>query len=201
MNRFERLRNYLSEKEKRILSANELARILGVSNSTIASTENESRPPSPKVAARLEEKYGISREWYLTGEGLAPWEEKEYEDYFKDLDEMERVAEEENIPPTLEKGLSCFVAGKRIFKTSETKLVDYFIEAGRNPEFRRYLYKVLYNILEGGAVNIFQQLQKAREKAEMEKEYKKDKFPRKEFRMVADKGQQQKKEKEGGKCQ
>lgn len=189
-NRFERLRHYLSEIEEKILSASELARLLNVSKALITSIEKGSLPPSPKVAARLEEKYDISVQWYLTGEGLAPWEIKIYADVFERIDELVEGAEEgKTRPVVLEITIAFLHSGFKIFDTPEKKLVNYFIEAGRTPEFRRYLYNVLYHILEGGAVNNFQELQRAREKTEGKKEYKWDKFQLKELRQMADKGQ------------
>lgn len=162
LNRFEQLRHYISETEGHILSVSGFARLLGVSISLMAGIERGGLPPSPKVASRLEKKYGISKEWYLTGEGEAPWEKKDYEDFFKLMDKFVLEGKKDEIPPLIDKRIGCYFAGERILKTSKKDLVDYFLKAGRNPEFCRYIYNVLYNVLEGGPAKTIQGSQEAR---------------------------------------
>ena len=175
-----------------MLSASKLAKLLGVSTSTISQVERGELPPSPKVAVRLEEKYGISRQWYLTGEGEAPWESKTTDEYFETLGEMLREAQGDESKITSLKGAGAFFAGSKIVRTPEKKLVDYFMEAGKNPEFRVYIYKCIRQILEPGKT--FEWFQAQREKLEHEKEttpipkaYVKEKFKPKKLRMIAEK--------------
>jgi len=158
LNRFEKLRIYLSEFDGRILSARELSDSLGLSHSVWSLIENGKIAPSKKVATALENKYGIPLEWTLYEKGPDPWENF--------------------VKKHVIKGESDFAG---------LKLLEDIIQALKEPEFRRYIYKVLQYILEGGTVNIFQELQQAREKAEGKKEYKRDKFKPKRLRMVAGK--------------
>ena len=146
MNRFERLRNYISEKEGKILSARELARLLGVDNSAISRVEAGNGKPSYKAARALEEKYGIPEGWYLKEEGLAPWE-KEEEDAI-----TWRIADEQ-LKQGKKGGALLFASGK-ILESGERELAEYWIRAGREPVFRSYIYIVL-----AGAVRAFNELQ------------------------------------------
>lgn len=143
MDRLEKLRAYVSEKEGKILSANELAGILGVTISTITEAEKGNRKPSPKVARALKKKYDVSEEWYLTGKGFAPWElDSEVAGYLK-YDE------------TGQHGAALIDAAADILRSPQRDLVDRFIRAGRNPLYREALYNVLE---ESGILPLYQEL-------------------------------------------
>jgi len=160
MNRFKKLRLYLSEIEDRILSAQELSLHLGVAPNLIGRIERGDISPSPKVADRLKEKYGISKEWVLTGEGLAPWEEKEYQEWFDRTAEIEQQIKDGKSKPGTKKIHAGFAALSLLLKTPQKELVDYFIEAGKNPKFR----KLLYNVLKSGLLETFEDLKRANQR-------------------------------------
>jgi len=160
LNRFEKLRYYISEIEGKFISARGLSRLLGVSPTLIGSIERGNIPPSLKVAAKLKEKYGISKEWFLTGEGIAPWEERDYQEWFDQVGEIEKQIKKGERKPKDDKILAGFAALSLLLKTPQKRLVDYFIEAGKNPEFR----KLLYNILTSGLVENFEGLKRANQR-------------------------------------
>lgn len=176
------MRHYISEIEGKILAAKEFSRLLNVSPTLIGSIERGVIPPSKKVASKLEERYGISREWFLTGEGLAPWEEKEYE---------EALSQKEIAP-----AYARFAAVSRIRESGEHKILDHLVEAAENSLFRRYIY----NVLEGGIVSAFRELmgelqaawgktkQLEAQLAKRPAPYAKNKFPPREIRQVANGG-------------
>jgi len=191
LNRFKRLRQYVSEIEGKIVSASELARLIGVSKSLISGIEKGDLSPSPKVAAKLEEKYGVSREWFLTGECPAPWEEKKHDEIFDELDYFIRQEREGVIEPGTADAFGCLIARRRLKDTPQKKLIDWFVEAGRNEDFRSYLFNVLEG---GGGVSLIKEFLEAKKRIkELEKQleqtttqYGKHKPEPKKLRMVAD---------------
>jgi len=160
MNRFIRLRQYISQLEGRILSARELSSLLSFSPAVISRIERGDTPPSPKVAARLKKKYGISKEWFLTGEGITPWEERDYQELLDRLAEIEQKIKKRKGKPKDDKILTGFAALSLLLKTPQKKLVDYFIEAGKNPAFR----KLLFTSLNSGLLETIEELKKANQK-------------------------------------
>lgn len=132
-NRFEKLRVYLSQKSGQTLSATRLAELLNVSTPTITEAENGTRPPSPKAARALYEKYKVSEEWYLTGEGYAPWE--------SDLSIEWQIVEKQLAEGQF--GGALHVASTAIKISPQRKLIDHWIRAGKNPLYREALYKVI----------------------------------------------------------
>lgn len=158
LNRFERLRLHISEIEGKVLPAKELSRLLGVSPTIIGSIERGDIPPSKKVATVLEKKYGISKEWFLTGERFAPWEEGKQDDWWDVFEEIKQAVKEGKKKPDAEKLHGGFGALCEILHSSHKKLLDYFIEAGRNPEYREYIY----NVIEGGSSKLLEQINQFR---------------------------------------
>ena len=158
MNRFEKLRHHISEIEGKILPAKELSRLLGVSPTVIGSIERGDISPSPKVAARLSQRYGISKEWFLTGDGVAPWEEGRQDDWWDAFEEIKQAVKEGKEKPGADKMHGGFGAIYEILHSSHPKLLDYFIEAGRNPAYREYIY----NVIEGGSSKLLDQIDQFR---------------------------------------
>ena len=158
-NRFRLVRLYLSNQIGVIITQRELAASLEISQGYISQLESGEKQPTYSLAAKLQEKYDIPIRWFIRGEGLAPWEEKEYEIAYAFADEQEKQKKGSG------EAFASFLSLSFLRKTPEKKLLDYFIEAGRNPEFRLYIYNVLQYILEGGTVNVFQEMQRAGEEA------------------------------------
>ena len=156
-NRFVLLRLFLSLKEGRALAGKDLAELLGISPSLINMIERGERAPSKKVAAKLEEKYGISKKWFFTGESIAPWEERDYQEWFDRVGEIEKQIKRGKRKPKDDKILAGFAALSLLLKTPQKKLVDYFIEAGKNPAFR----KLLFTSLNSGLLETIEELKKA----------------------------------------
>ena len=163
MNRFEKLRLYISDIEGKTISAREFSRLLGFNLTLYGRLERGDTPPSKKVAARLEEKYEISREWFLTGEGQAPWE-KEFEEHWQFAEKIKRDIAMGRRPAGSEESYSILVAYAALKNGPEKSLIDFFIRAGREPAFRAYIYNGLER-----AVKIFDELEESRAKiAELE---------------------------------
>ena len=160
MNRFEKLRHYISEIEGKILSAKELSRLLSLSPTLIGKIERGELPPSPKAATKLEEKYGISKEWFFTGEGIAPWEERDYQELLDRLDEIEQQIKKGKSKSKDDKIIAGFAALSLLLETPQNRLVDYFIEAGKNPAFR----KLLFTSLNSGLLETIEKLKKANQR-------------------------------------
>ena len=160
MNRFIKLRQYISQLEGKILSARELSSLLSFSPAVISRIERGDTPPSPKVATRLEEKYGISKKWFLTGEGLAPWEEKDYQELLDRFAEIEQQIKKGKSKSKDDKMIAGFAALSLLLKTPQNKLVDYFIEAGKNPAFR----KLLFTSLNSGLLETIEELKRANQR-------------------------------------
>lgn len=153
MNRFIKIRTFASIKEGRVLSAREFARILDIDPGTVTKVESEEINPSPKMARALAEKYEISQEWFLTGEGYAPWEmDFEAMGYFE-FDEKGQAA-------------SAFLSVlATLSKSPQRDLVKYIVRLGRDSKFREYIYNFIDR---SGIVDMFLELQQLkRELAEL----------------------------------
>jgi len=159
MNRFERLRLHISEKEGRVLSSRELSVLLGLSTALYNKIEREELSPSPKVAERLSVKYGISKAWFLREEGEAPWDLAATRAHWDRVAEMQRRIEEGELEPGAEKPYAGFLALCELIGGPHEKLVDYFIEAGRDPRVREYIY----NVLEGSPKKMLDSLAQSRD--------------------------------------
>ena len=122
--------------------------------------ERGERAPSKKVAAKLEEKYGISKEWFLTGEGIAPWEERDYQELLDRFAEIEQQIKKGKSKSKDDKMIAGFAALSLLLKTPQNKLVDYFIEAGKNPAFR----KLLFTSLNSGLLETIEELKRANQR-------------------------------------
>jgi len=163
LNRFEKLRHYISEIEGEFFSAKNFSRLLGFSPNLFGAIERGDTPPSKKFAARLWEKYNISREWFLTGEGQAPWE-KEFVKHWQFAERIKQDIAAGRRPAGSEESYSILVAYAALKNGPEKNLIDFFIRAGREPAFRAYIYSGLER-----AVKIFDELEESRAKiAELE---------------------------------
>ena len=81
--------------------------------------ERGERAPSKKVAAKLEEKYGISKEWFLTGEGIAPWEERDYQELLDRFAEIEQQIKKGKSKSKDDKMIAGFAALSLLLKTPQ----------------------------------------------------------------------------------
>lgn len=158
MNRFEKLRLHISGSEGKTLSAKKFSRLLGFSPNLFGAIERGDIPPSKKMASILEEKYGVSRAWFLTGVGPAPWDGQLSIEWAQ-VEEIRREIAEGKREPGSEKSWAGFLAMVAIKDSPESELLDFFIRAGREPAFRAYIYNVLEH-----SVKIFDELQESRER-------------------------------------